>query len=334
VKILYVASKYDYGHADRGWSFEHVNFYDALVRSGHELDYFDSETLFKELGREGLNRRLRERAGSFRPELMFCCLTGDQFDFDTVKSITDEGATTTFNWFCDDHFRFEKFTRRWAFAFHWVSTTAACALPWYERIGYKNVLKTQWACNPGFYQRLDLPLVHDVSFVGRVYRQRPALIQRLRDAGLRVVVRGTGWPEGRASPEEMIAIFNQSRVNLNFSDPPKYVNRFKRLLGRQQPPKQIKGRNFEIPGCGGFLLTDLAENLGEYYTQGMEIAVFDGPDELVEKIRHFLGHEEERAGIARAGHHRTMREHTYEHRFRELFQRMGLAESPARRGAG
>ena len=135
MRILYVASKYDYGHADRGWSFEHVNFYDALNRAGHDLEYFDFETLFRELGRESLSRRLRERVEAFRPGLMFCCLTGDQFDFDTVKSITTQGLTTTFNWFCDDHFRFEKFSRRWAVAFHWVSTTAACALPWYEKIG-------------------------------------------------------------------------------------------------------------------------------------------------------------------------------------------------------
>ena len=163
-----------------------------------------------------------------------------------------------------------------------------------------------------------------MSFVGRVYRERPALIQRLRDAGLKVLVRGTGWPEGRAKPEEMIAIFNQSRVNLNLSDPPKYVNRFKRLLGRRQPPKQIKGRNFEIPGCGGFLLTDLAENLEEYFEPGKEIGVFEGPDDLVEKVRYYLSREQERAGIAEAYYARTLCEHTYDRRFAELFRRMNL----------
>jgi spore maturation protein CgeB len=329
MKILYVASKFDYGHAERGWSFEHVNFYESLVRMGHDLVYFDFETLDKELGRAGLNQRLTEMAAKERPELMFTCLTGDQFEFATIKAITDAGVTTTFNWFCDDHFRFEKFSRRWAPAFHWVSTTAACALTWYRHIGYERVIKTQWAASPAFYRRLDLPFEYDVSFIGRVYRQRPAIIQRLRDQGVKVLVRGTGWPEGRATPEEMVAIFNQSRINLNFSDPPKYVNWFKRLLGRRQPPKQIKGRNFEIPGCGGFLLTDRAENLDDYYVPGKQIALFDGADDLVEQIRYYLSHEQERAAIAQAGFERTLRDHTYELRFNKLFQLMRLPSPPS-----
>jgi spore maturation protein CgeB len=235
----------------------------------------------------------------------------------------------TFNWFCDDHFRFDKFTARWAPAFNWVATTATCALPWYRRIGCANLIKTQWGANPAIYRRLDLPLKYDVSFVGRVYRRRPALIDSLRASGLNVVVRGTGWPEGRASPEEMIEIFNQSRINLNFTEAPKHINWFKRLLGRKQPPNQIKGRNFEIPSCGGFLLTDHADDLDAYFTPGREIALFDGDRDLAAKIRYYLDHEEERAQIADAGLQRTLRDHTYQARFKEIFRRIGLESPPA-----
>ncbi|MBI3877358.1 MAG: glycosyltransferase [Verrucomicrobia bacterium] len=329
MRILYVASQFDYGQPGQGWSFEHVNFYDSLMRMGHELTCFDFETLMRELGRDGMNRRLREVAAETRADLMFVCLTGEQFDIATIRSITDSGETTTFNWFCDDHFRFEKFSRRWAPAFHWVSTTAECALPWYREVGLANVLKTQWGANPGIYRKLDLPLKYDVSFVGRVYRRRPAIIEHLRCEGFNVLVRGSGWPEGRATQDEMIQIFNQSRINLNFSDPPKHVNWFKRLLGRRQPPKQIKGRNFEIPACGGFLLTDHAENLEDYFAPGKEIAIFENEDDLVAKIRHYLADDTERVKIAEAGHQRTLREHTYEQRFKELFDKMGLLRRAA-----
>ena len=331
MRILYVASQFDYGQPEQGWSFEHANFYDSLARMGHELVSFDFQTLARELGRDGMNRRLVEMAVATRADLMFASLTGEEFDFATIRSITDAGVTTTFNWFSDDHFRFEKFSRRWAPAFHWVSTTAECALPDYRRIGYDQVIKTQWAANPGIYRRLDLPMKYDVSFVGRVYRRRPAIIGRLRQEGFNVLARGSGWREGRATQEEMIQIFNQSRINLNFCDPPKYVNWFKRLLGRRQPPKQIKGRNFEIPACGGFLLTDHAENLEDYFTPGKEIGVFEDEDDLVAKIRHYLARESARAQIAEAGRQRTLREHTYERRFNALFEEMGfpLAAKPS-----
>jgi spore maturation protein CgeB len=323
-KILYVAIKYDYGHPEQGVSFEHANFYGTLENMGYEVTYFDYLTLFHELGRDEMNRRLGGVARRLCPDLMFVCLTGDQLDYATIKAITDSGVTTTLNWFCDDHWRFEKFSARWASAFQWVTTTATCAVPKYERIGHRHVIKTQWACNHFQYQRLEMPLKYDLSFVGRVYGQRPQIIERLRSAGIRVNTRGLGWPEGRASQQEMVEIFNQSRINLNLSDSPKTLNWFKRLLGRQPPPKQIKGRNFEIPGCGGFLLTDSADNLEVYYVPGREIAIFESLSDLVEQVRYYLSHETERAQIAEAGWRRTLRDHTYERRFHEIFQRVGL----------
>ena len=47
-------------------------------------------------------------------------------------------------------------------------------------------------------------------------------------------------------------------------------------------------------------------------------------DDLVEKIRHFLEHEDERRRIAAAGQRRTLTEHTYGHRIRQL---AGMLES-------
>ena len=89
---------------------------------------------------------------------------------------------------------------------------------------------------------------------------------------------------------------------------------------------QIKGRNFEIPGCGGFLLTGSADNLEQYYQDGREVAIFHD-EELIDKIRYYLAHDEERSAIAQAGHERTLREHTYVHRFREIFSTMGFSRA-------
>ena len=93
-------------------------------------------------------------------------------------------------------------------------------------------------------------------------------------------------------------------------------------------PDQIKARNFEIPGCGGFLLTGRADNLDDYYEVGKEIVYFENTQDLIEKVRHYLHHEDERAAIAQAGYQRTSREHLYAHRFPEIFQRLGLPVEP------
>ena len=88
--------------------------------------------------------------------------------------------------------------------------------------------------------------------------------------------------------------------------------------------EQIKGRNFEVPGSGGFLLTADADNLTDYFEDGKEIVIFKDTKDLIEKAKYYLGHENERAAIAEAGYQRSLREHTYEKRFNEMFKIMGL----------
>jgi hypothetical protein len=88
--------------------------------------------------------------------------------------------------------------------------------------------------------------------------------------------------------------------------------------------RQIKARNFDVPGCGGFLMTGNAENLNDYLADGKEQAIFESAKDLVERCRYYLEHEKERAAIANAGYARTMAEHTYLHRFRDIFATAGL----------
>lgn len=370
MRILYVAMRYDYGDPEQGCSFEHHNFYESLASMGHELLYFDFATALEARGREAMNRRLREIAKAERPELMFTVLFRDELDPDVVGEISRGDDTVTLNWFCDDHWRFDGYSRHWAPRFDHVVTTAASALPKYARLGLDNVIKSQWACNHLLYRRLDLEPRYDVTFVGRPHGDRPQVIQALRDAGIEVHVRGTGWEGGRVGQEEMIELFNRSRIVLNLANASTpQLGRLARLrrstrqqaarhaarlpvgsrvkaLGRRvlvpSPggsdgratatiyPGQIKARNFEVPGCGSFLLTEPAENLEEYYRDGDEVVCFESVDDLVEKIRYHLDREDERARIAAAGYERTLREHTYAHRFAEIFRTIGLdASSPA-----
>ena len=76
------------------------------------------------------------------------------------------------------------------------------------------------------------------------------------------------------------------------------------------------------------MLTGRAENLEDYYAIDKEIVCFDDVDDLVEKARYFLRHEDERARIAEAGYERTLREHTYAHRFTEIFDQLGTSHPP------
>lgn len=337
MKILFAALKYDYGIPERGLGFEYYNFYDTLVRMGHEVEYFDFYSLYQEVGSVEMTKHLRERVEEYKPDLLFCFLYSDEYDPVLLQRITQETNVVTFNWFADDHWRFESFSCKWAACFRYVSTTDQSSIPKYHAIGYKNVLLTQWGANTAIYRKMDEPIEYDVSFVGQAHGDRPAIIRALQKQGISVDTRGTHWKvrrwhsygvrlgiiskkryerivnASRISQDEMVKVFQRSRINLNLS------------ASSQLKENQIKGRNFEIPACGGFQLSGVAERLEEFFEPNKEIVLYRSFDELVDKIRYYLAHESERAEVAEEGYQRVLRDHTYEHRFRELFRQMGLS---------
>ena len=77
-------------------------------------------------------------------------------------------------------------------------------------------------------------------------------------------------------------------------------------------------RLFEATGVGALLVTESARNLPGLFTPGEEVVTYDSPDDLVEKVRHYAAHPDERIAIAAAGQRRTLGEHTYRQRMREL----------------
>jgi len=107
--ILYAAAKYDYGDSSRGLSFEHCNFFDTLEHLGHDITYFDTLTEVQQRGPAAASRRLLDVVKAEKPHLLFCSLMRDELKIDVVRRISADTDTTTFNWFCDDHWRFDNF---------------------------------------------------------------------------------------------------------------------------------------------------------------------------------------------------------------------------------
>jgi len=361
MKILYIAMKYDYGKRNLGYSPQHCSFYDSLVRMGggnpegqaygarHQIVYFPFDEILEKVGKREMNKQLLQTVREEKPDLCFFSLFGDEIKKEIIKKITKENNSLTFNWFTDDHFRFYNFSRYYAPCFHWVSTTDSQTMEKYYKIGYRNVIKTQWACNHFSYKPFDLPKIYDITFVGQPHGNRREVIEKIRKAGINIKCWGKGWPDGRVSQNEMLRIFSQSKINLNLTKSsgninfrtlasiflkreldsslkpisPKYwFGNFQSILAKKR--EQIKGRNFEIPGCGGFLLTSDADNLGDYYEDGKEIVIYKDINDMIDKIKYYLEHNKEREAIAKAGYERTLQEHTYEKRFNNIFTELNL----------
>ena len=108
----------------------------------------------------------------------------------------------------------------------------------------------------------------------------------------------------------MYQVLRRSRITLN-----SHID----LAGREAGNMRL----FEATGVGAFLLTDFKDNLHTLFAPDREVAVWRSIDDCLAAIDRALGDDMRRAAIARAGQARTMAQHTYRHRVRQI---LGFAE--------
>jgi spore maturation protein CgeB len=241
--VLYVGAKYDYGNRDWGLSFEHYNFYHTLLNMECSLIYFDYDRLLHRFGRSTMGRILRQAVYYYRPDFLFYFHYLDWIDHVVWKEIRNLCSTNTIIWLADDHWRYEETRSLWEL-FNLVVTTHRGGYEKRVQEGWDSVFMSQWGCNHFLYGKMDTPRFYDMSFVGRFYGERGSFIDTIRKNGIQVVTFGQGWEKGtRVSQADLIRVYNQSRISLNISSALKggYV--------------QVKGRDFEAPGCGCLLFT-------------------------------------------------------------------------------
>ena len=77
--------------------------------------------------------------------------------------------------------------------------------------------------------------------------------------------------------------------------------------------------------CGGFLITGYQDELAEYYEPGKEIVCYETKEDLLDKVKYYLRHPAERDRIRQAGLRRALAEHTWEHRYAQLFKELSLS---------
>jgi len=123
---------------------------------------------------------------------------------------------------------------------------------------------------------------------------------------------------GALSDLELIQMYSRSKINLGFSSCGDTHKTGERIL-------QVRLRDFEVPMSGGFYIVEHMEELEEFFNIGKEIVCYTDKEDLADKIKYYLGHDDERERIRKAGHERCLRDHSWHKRFQKAFKEMGLA---------
>ena len=109
---------------------------------------------------------------------------------------------------------------------------------------------------------------------------------------------------------DMPKVFNCSRININ------PVMRNIRT--------GIPLRAWDIVGAGGFLMTSFQLEYMDFFENGKDYVYYESHDDLLRKTEYYLNHEDERAQIARNGHEKAVKFHSYEKRMEFILDKCGM----------
>jgi spore maturation protein CgeB len=145
-----------------------------------------------------------------------------------------------------------------------------------------------------------------VGFVGTCERSRASSIAFLAQNGIAVKVWGE-WPSiwsiiyGVRSAQVMgRAVFADEYAGAICSF--KIALNFLRKINRDLQTT----RSVEIPACGVFMLAERTDEHLALFKEGVEAEYFSTNQELLEKVRYYLAHDDERQAIAERGRRRCI----------------------------
>lgn len=185
-----------------------------------------------------------------------------------------------------------------------------------KRVGLLN-----WYYLPNFLRPVEISLkekgkyASDLVFIGTWSKRRENILNSLR--GFNLKIWGSHWCKSRRAfrrnfecnnpifMEEMCKVINASKINLNI------------LTKENRDTTNI--RNFEIPACGGFQLSERSNEILEMFEEDKEIVCFETVEELISKCDYYLKDESERERIRLNGYRRLISgNHTMLDRAREI----------------
>jgi len=202
----------------------------------------------------------------------------------------------TLLWYQDDIFSTTHASRDLEFngwAFDVVYSFDKCALDEYRKYKITDVKYLPLAMSPVVHRKMFLPKKYDVAFVGNIHPNRRPFLERLQKR-YNILVK-------RAFMDEMVSIFNQSRIVLNLG------------IG----PTGIQQRVFEVLGCGSFLMTNEIPEESRLFLDKEHLVYFK-EETIEDQIAYYLAEDQERETIASQGYLEVHTNHTFQHRITEI----------------
>lgn len=165
------------------------------------------------------------------------------------------------------------------------------------------------AAEPQAYPKIEIIKKYDVGFVGHV-QETPNYNGFTRVEALdRLFKEFPNFYYGSRHPAfPTVNLFEDAAKKFSLS----------KIVFNISIKDDINMRVFETLSTGSFLLTNWLPTLGDLFEDGKHLVTYKTLDEMVEKAKYYLEHEEEREKIAEAGYQEFINKHTYKHRVEKI----------------
>lgn len=227
---------------------------------------------------------------------LIICFKSNTFDRNNILRFRSQSKAPIFFWSFDDLSRFSYAYEVIREADIWLGEELG-KLDMHKDLGLPFYYFPNHASNPKYFHPIDTPKIYDVSFMGTPYfQERIDMLKRIESEGIDLHIFGNnvdGWTRNGfknvhdpAFDENMAKAVSQSKIVVGINSHNCYG--------------MYSIRPVQVMLSGGFMI--------DKYSLGMERELRDGCEywntleELIDKIKYYLEHEEERNAIARRGY--------------------------------
>lgn len=287
--------------------------YTGIVGRIHEFDY---DIRYYKLGRQGMFEQLINTCKKFNLDLIIFVPLKNTAGLSSSQTV--EPTKNLFKDIADNlgiklyvhSFNFKKSYAEWLDVANYVGLKNFKSDKYVDN---HKVIYGYPAVNPIDFYDQNIERDIDVCFWGSIPigSKREKYIDFLRDNGINVYVRLY-----RVPIKKYAEILNRSKISL--------------VLGNEgKGGCQIQAKAFEIMACNSLLLDEAASDTKRLFDANKDFIVFGSKEELLEKIRYYLLHEEERRLIAQSGYDKVMNVYNARNMWENVFKNMGFGPKNA-----
>ncbi|MGM0876120.1 MAG: CgeB family protein [Bacillota bacterium] len=324
MRLLYLSTnKKTLSHLD-------LNIINAFKQLENEVDHFQFGSIFyNQFYYKKNNSNLIRDIKKFKPDIIIVfCKYHLPFPSNIVQKLKEMKIPIGL-WVVNDPYNIsihEKLMN----PYHFIITQDSGSMDFYRNKG-KECFHLPLAASPDKYfpKRVPGKYKFDICFIGNCWPGRDLFFDNIASFLLtkKFIIIGKKWGNLKKynlmkhhinntiiPPNQVANYYNGSKIVLNIQRRQNDVHKNPLNLPANTP----NNRTFDIAACKSFQLLDCRDGLDLLYNTGEEIVCFKDINDFRQKVDYYLQNNKERERIALNAYRRTINDHTYLARLRNL----------------